>query len=251
MSMRDTLRKLADYALDTAEDGRPHEDAPGEYRLSMVALMPLLRALRQGDSNQALDAAKLLQQDMAACSAGSDRFLICDGLGQVRPVYVALFLHVLDRCGVEVSEQETPSYLRQWDEPLTCDLWHCVRDNSVALPQLDAANGLHTQGLDLTTDVWVWRELTGLHALDWLAQSRNDSALQARVHEACKAHVALTQPDYTTYQPWALAAFMRNEDTHSFVGQQLHDVSSHMALMGPSGAVVPGVLLALADLDTP
>ena len=41
-----------------------------------------------------------------------------------------------------------------------------------------------------------------------------------------------------------MAAFLGRPETVPFAEQQLHDVESHLAIAGPAGALLPGLLLA-------
>lgn len=110
---------------------------------------------------------------------------------------------------------------------------------------------LHAQTADDTPDAWVYRELTGLHALYLASQVTRDAGWAVRCRQVAAYHVEHTQPDYTTYQPWALAAFAEDASTAGFAEQQLHDVQTHLAIEGPGGALLPGLLLgdAAASLD--
>jgi len=110
---------------------------------------------------------------------------------------------------------------------------------------------LHAQTPDDTPDAWVYRELTGLHALYLAALVTRDAGWAVRYRQVAAYHVEHTQPDYTTYQPWALAAFAEDATTAGFAEQQLHDVQTHLAVEGPGGALLPGLLLAdaAASLD--
>lgn len=93
-------------------------------------------------------------------------------------------------------------------------------------------------------DAWTYRELTGLHALSALALRRRNSAWASRVQEIATYHQDHTQPDYTTYQPWALFAFAWSEATQPFADQQLHDVASAASAGGGECDWMTGLLLA-------
>lgn len=109
---------------------------------------------------------------------------------------------------------------------------------------------LHTQTLDDQMDHWTYRELVGMHALHHLAiqkQATDSTAAQAirkRLDEALDHHQAITQPDYTTYQPWAIAAFLSRPETIMFGEQQLHDATTHLHLESGTGALVISLLMA-------
>ncbi|XAL98538.1 hypothetical protein OT109_13230 [Phycisphaeraceae bacterium D3-23] len=106
---------------------------------------------------------------------------------------------------------------------------------------------LHTQTADDTPDAWVYRELTGLHALHLASQVARGAGWAARCALVAEYHLEHTQPDYTTYQPWALPAFAEGDATAVFAEQQLHDVQTHLAIEGQGGALLPGLLLADAS----
>ncbi len=103
---------------------------------------------------------------------------------------------------------------------------------------------LHAMASDDTPDTWVYRELVGIHGAfgTFVANSYDEPGEIAR--RAARYHLHHTQPDYTTYQPWALAAFLWFPETVSFAEQQLHDVQTHLSIEGAAGALVPGLLLA-------
>jgi hypothetical protein len=112
------------------------------------------------------------------------------------------------------------------------------------LKQGDKLQALHPRDASDPIDDWTYRELVALHALDRLAglAARNDWREAVRL--AALFHEGHTQPDYITYQPWALAAFAREADTRMFAEQQLHDVTVHLNTGGAAAALVPALLLA-------
>jgi len=112
----------------------------------------------------------------------------------------------------------------------------------LAAPGSDGS--LRQQGYDEPFDEWTYRELVGLHALDRLAAFTGGRDWRQRVDEAAAYHQFHTQPDYTTYQPWAFAAFAARRETSMFAEQQLHDVTVHLQTGGPAAALVPTLLLA-------
>src|SRR5690606_33037121 len=95
-------------------------------------------------------------------------------------------------------------------------------------------------------DTWTYRELTGLHALANLALLRRNTAWARRVKEIAGYHLEHTQPDFTTYEPWALFAFGWTPATSDFAQQQLHDVQTHLA---SGGVDLTAAALLLADAD--
>lgn len=103
---------------------------------------------------------------------------------------------------------------------------------------------LHAQHPDDSLDDWTYRELAALHALANVAAHRQDAALLERVAQAATFHLEHTQPDYTTYEPWAVYAFVRRTETVVFAEQQLHDVATNLRLSGDRAGLVAGLLLA-------
>lgn len=93
-----------------------------------------------------------------------------------------------------------------------------------------------TTGSDNPETNW-YHELVVLHAAASYAVQAEDRALATAVRRASEYHAANTQPDHATNQPWALFAFIWNEQTRPFAEQMLHasatrDASSnHITLM--------------------
>lgn len=292
------IQELALHGLAIATDARAHADAKGQVRLSLAALAPLLTAQIQGGQAQvrmALAAQIKVLADAFKKNGGWEAKRAvdaCDGHGHARPVYGALYAHVLLRAlafahpvtpetlcehneAAEVGEKlmellygtrlglwrnspEADVAMVPWLNVLSADqavalaqgFTHQARNAMEAvIPADEHAGALHIQGMGDTQDTWVYRELTALHALDTVAQMSGDAALKERVLAACLYHTRHTQTDYTTYQPWALVAFLHQEETVSMADQQLHDVAAHFAIAGAPGAAVPAVLLALATLS--
>lgn len=93
-------------------------------------------------------------------------------------------------------------------------------------------------------DAWVYRELTGLHALERLAARRGNESWSSRVQAIAMYHQDHTQPDHVTGQPWALAAFALAPATQAFADQQLHDAQAYLSGAGDSKGLVAALLLA-------
>jgi hypothetical protein len=106
----------------------------------------------------------------------------------------------------------------------------------VARPGLDGS--LSPLDPEESPDVWVYRELAGLHAMADLALARRSRNWAARVRQVAQYHLENTQPDHTTSEPWALFAFAWSADTRSFAQQQMHDVQAY------APGAVAGLLLA-------
>jgi hypothetical protein len=132
-------------------------------------------------------------------------------------------------------------------QALTKGIDQAQRDEALiaeALSDPGDEGALRAQGFDEPIDDWTYRELVTLHALHHIATLTGDAAWQHRVEQAARFHQDHTQPDYTTYQPWALAAFAEDSATGLFAEQQLHDVTVHLQTGGPAAALVPALLLA-------
>lgn len=107
------------------------------------------------------------------------------------------------------------------------------------------AGSLHRrEGLDDLLDAWTFRELVGLHALAWMAIRTGNATWARRAAEIAVAHQAVTQPDYTTYQPWGVFAFLFTPETTLFADQQLHDTATNLHVERGGAGLVPGLLLA-------
>lgn len=230
-----------------AVDGATTQPRVGEQRFCLVKMMPAASALLDGGK------ADLLEPPTDGSAS------ITDGSGHRRPVYRVLAAYLHTRAGgaaqaqaLSLSPAEQPDLsLRLWAaataaqagvlDPEAVDRWLGTQEGS-----------LQPEDVDEAPDHWTYRELAGLHALHALAQHTGNPRWARRVAEAAKFHQAHTQPDYTTYQPWGLAAFLATPETVAFGEQQLHDVATHLSVAGGPGAVVPALLLAdaCASLDT-
>ena len=241
------IRSLAERALSMAIDASPHRPRRGEARWSLMGSVPA--AWRLLGSIPTPDPTAPPTADPAA------RFV--DGHGHTRPVYRYLAAHLhraatgqettLPRStdAVAIEEALWRQCLTVWPRPGSGGADENKADgHRVAEAPARPDAPLHPQGVDDAPDHWTYAELAALHALHLTAQRTGDPALAARVAAACRYHQTHTQPDYTTYQPWALAAFLARPATTPFAEQQLHDTESHLAIAGPAGALLPGLLLA-------
>jgi|GEM_PF-4555309 len=86
---------------------------------------------------------------------------------------------------------------------------------------------LHPLTPDTLLDGFVYDELTALHAAANLALALNHPEKIAAVRRLVAYHVSNTQPDNTTNEPWALAAFALFDNT-GFAAQQLFDTRNHL-----------------------
>ena len=227
MSLLGTIEELAEQAAAQALDAPAHRPRASECRL------PLIDLVRVPATSELPDPwARFLTEGAAGRS-----IRVTDGRGHHRPVYVALAVDVLLRRGVPASElPELPGLTGAAAAYLQAAL-----DHGIAPPATSGA--MQTPDAEAAPDTWVFEDLVWLHALHLAAGP------SARLAEAVRYHVGHTQPDYTTYQPWGLAAFAAVPEGRSFAEQQLHDVRTHLAVEGGAGAVVVALLLRLARQD--
>ena len=259
---RAMIRSLAERALAMAVDASPHRPRAGEVRWSLTRSIPAARRLldppppeADGDRDQPKDLSQL---DAPPTGDPAARFV--DGYGHTRPVYRCLAAHLHRRATGEAvmlppaaeGEPFEAALWREWLTDASCSgSGEAARgsENRARATDPEAAP-LHPQGHDDAPDHWTFAELVGLHALHLHATHRHDPAVADRVASAAAYHQIHTQPDYTTYQPWALAAFLARPATTPFAEQQLHDTETHLAIAGPPGALLPGLLLADAYAST-
>ena len=240
------MSSLAREGLDAADAAPTRADAPGyPARLGIPAARILLEpGVHHGDAMEALGSA-----------LSSDEARYNDTLGFSRPVYHPLLFHLwLQYTGdpgksvrhPEANPRHSPHLALWW---ALCDyesgLKNAAREAADAVTGNPGEDGaLHPRGLDDQLDAWTWRELSGLHALVWLAQLDQNEAWWERIHEIAEHHQRATQPDYTTYQPWGIAAFVLTPGTRMFADQQLHDARTNLHLEGGGAGLLPGLLLA-------
>ena len=270
------VASLARRAIDQAGDRAPHAPRPDEAVFPCARLLPLADRVLGGPGD---DAAQALETLAEAAAAAAPRFT--DGIGHSREVYHHLGVRLAAtvntatihaaasadapggaRCAALLERARAWSAAR-CGEPTgdaAVDLWRLAAAGDAIEPArrvagveaiLDRggqADSLQPQTAADSPDHWTFRELAGLHALAALVEAMPDAGpierWRRRLAEIADFHQAHTQPDYTTYQPWALAVFARRPETSMFAEQQLHDVESHLNLQGAGGAVVPALLLA-------
>ncbi|MFN3168146.1 MAG: hypothetical protein ACE37H_13880 [Phycisphaeraceae bacterium] len=253
---------LARQALAVAFDAAPHRARQGERRWPMAEALPAARVLADAaddaDVAQLAVAAEQLNQALSD-PAGK----VTDGFGHARPVYRWFALHLLGTAARLAGHAAAIQHLQQSAERLLArpvgddrdprlDIWRdaiawqhgIARSRAAQIEPADEPAPLAPLGLDDLIDAWTYNELIGLHGLHLLALLRRDADAQTRARSAALYHLGHTQPDYTTYQPWGLAAFASDARTAVFAEQQLHDVATHLSIEGPGGAVLPALLLA-------
>lgn len=227
------VQSLARHAIDIAVDATPHKPREGQRVFSLIEMLPAARQ-RLGESGLTITAPPV--------EADVD---FTDGRGHSRPIYRCLAFHLAASAGAPATPQWSTD-----EEDVSLTLWReVVSPSTDTFSKIEAIantcdSSLHEQALDDGIDFWTYREMVGVHALHLLAQRYQREDWQQRVVEITNYHQHHTQPDYTTYQPWGLAAFLSNPDTIMFGEQQLHDVQTHLQIEGGAGAVLPALLLA-------
>ena len=237
------IRELARQGLDMPAEPPPHRARTGETRFELERLRGLADAVLNGGTHAA--------PEIPTPPAGGT-LRVVDSLGHHRGVYALLAAELCRRAGHPAPPPLTdPETVGVADaDPATADAWHAYRAAVLDLPEASAgasveptvdtpAGSMQHPDPYAAADTWVFNDLVRLHA----AALRGPSD---RVDRAIDYHVHHTQPDYTTYQPWALAAFAATDAGRSFAEQQIHDVATHFAVVGPRGALVPALLLTLA-----
>jgi hypothetical protein len=72
-----------------------------------------------------------------------------------------------------------------------------------------------------------YHELVLLHAMASYAAQSSDTLTTAAVMQAADFHLAETQPDHATAQPWALLAFIWRRESRPLADQVLHAQQTH------------------------
>lgn len=240
------MSSLAREGLNAADAAPMRADAPGHpARLGI----PAARALLDPDASN----GRSLEALQAALNSNETRYN--DTLGFTRPVYHPLLMHLWLRCGPNdahapaghASAGPGAPHLSLWWAlcDYQSDAPEAAREKTDAVTVSPGEDGaLHPRGLDDQLDAWTWRELAGLHALTWLAELDDNDRWRQRVREIAEHHQRATQPDYTTYQPWGIAAFVLTPGTLMFADQQMHDARTNLHLEGGGAGLLPGLLLA-------
>ena len=107
--------------------------------------------------------------------------------------------------------------------PTDADLMRWLWQAGVAMQENKPAATFHRLTSETLLDGFVYDELVAIHAAYNSAKLLADNEKLERVRRAVRWHVENTQPDNTTNEPWALAAFAALDETGTFADQQLHD----------------------------
>lgn len=171
------------------------------------------------------------------------------GFDRARPAYAWVERYLVLACGGDV-DSDVPG------QGLSAELWSALLrlrqgvEVGDEVDQVLARHGsagepaLHVQDVDETLESWTYVELTALHAMHNLALHARRQAWHERVAQAAAWHQQVTQPDYTTHEPWALAAFLARPATRPLAEQQLHDTATFLGRAQPEAAAVIAMLLA-------
>lgn len=255
-------QQLAVKALSIAADTAPHRAKAGERRWPIATALSAARVL--------IDQANALDRDSLAPSARSladtvadPAGKVTDGFGHTRPSYALFATHLLATAArlvdcadaLAATQQAATTLLNAESASAGHDprlaAWcrliarqHGLNEAEQLPLPCDAPCPLLPLGLNELIDSWTYYELVGLHGLHLCSIIEEDTALAKRMRDAAEYHLGHTQPDYTTYQPWGLAAFASDPLTAVFAEQQLHDVATHLSIEGRGSAVMPALLLA-------
>jgi hypothetical protein len=264
---RQALQPLIEQTLLTV----PSTIEPSSLWLAAVPAEALLNPA--GRQNYALS---LTLEELTRNTART----LADSAGHRRPIYFLLALHLTLRA-FKAKNQPLPGEAQKLvadltvsqqgaDDPVDLKLWRllCLADavaigasttqsSEIVSQTLQAITppgrygSLHYHDPDESLDAWTYRELIGLHALYGLAQVTGDASLLEHAARVVRHHVENTQPDNTTNQPWALAAFLTLGEDTSFADQQLHDATTQGSSLQSAKApgLVAGLLLADAWCD--
>jgi len=105
---------------------------------------------------------------------------------------------------------------------------------------------LHAPAASSALEGFVYDDLCALHAAFNAAVMAGDRGeqLMAAAEKVVKWHVENTQPDNTTQEPWAVAAFAALDDTATFASQQVHDAIQRLTT-SPAPRTDGGILAGL------
>lgn len=192
----------------------------------------------------------------------------CDQSGAARPVYLWLlasaWLQALQSnplasghgaCAtlchqLTTHELATEPWAMVWNLRLALQLGNQkLADHLLSrLPQAHQRGHLHPLDADTSLDAFVFAELTALHALQACVCLQAHPLLQNWLGAMTTYHQEHTTPDFTTSQPWGLAAFAANPTTVMFAEQQLHDWQTYTRISAKPPSPLAAALLHDAAL---
>jgi hypothetical protein len=177
---------------------------------------------------------------------------VVDGMGQRRPLYRGLIVYAWLRTA-EIAGRRWPDRLLRWCESLAANIVEASKRKSAAMgwDALALAVAAKTLGrsewLALSSETFKkfareqqsigalfpldssinpetrwYEELALLHAMSSYAIETRDRVVQQGVLRAAAYHLAETQPDHATQQPWAIVAFLSNPETCIQAEEILH-----------------------------
>jgi len=221
------------------------------------------------------EAQRVLDNWTAALADDPRPNRVCDSAGQTRPIYAffaaACRTKTQRLLGLSVERSNAPAgdapgpaaALWRAHELLASGapwsrvesdverLWHAALARQRLTPADGSVGNLHPLDAETCLDAFVFDELCALHAGFLAALAAPEPAgptyplgsrLQ-RMRRVALYHVANTQPDNTTNQPWGLAAFAYWPETRDFAVQQLHDTRTWLAAHpGPAPGLIAGLL---------
>ncbi|MEI7767392.1 MAG: hypothetical protein WCJ97_08150 [Phycisphaerae bacterium] len=194
----------------------------------------------------------------------------CDQSGSARPVYLwllasawlqALQSHPLaaghGACAtlchqLTTHELATEPWAILWNLRLALQLGNQkLADHLLTLlPQAHQRGHLHPLDADTSLDAFVFAELTALHALQACVCLQAHPLLQNWLWAMTAYHQEHTTPDFTTSQPWGVAAFAANPATVMFAEQQLHDWQTYTRISAKPPSPLAATLLHDAALTS-
>ncbi len=240
-------------------------------------VLPMARWLMEHDRPTEAAADSAIRQTLGDLQQAHPRLVTLTG--QSRPVYWPLAVHLVLRVclqkgmgeavGQEAVGGEVAALAGAFEptplsrETVALVLWEalCAMEASSliddaamkrsaeqrveqVLSQSSPTGALHVQQADDQLDHWTYRELSGLHALANLALHAHCETWWQAARRVAMFHLEHTQPDYTTYEPWAVHAFLHWPETMVFADQQLHDTETNLHLGGERVGLLPALLLA-------
>lgn len=113
---------------------------------------------------------------------------------------------------------------------------------AILVANQQASGALLLAGRSDNPETYWYHELVILHAAASYAVQAGDAPVAAAVARAANYHLAETQPDHATTQPWALFAFISNPGCRPLADEMLHNAAVQSAC--GSGDGVGSILLA-------